>query len=285
MNRGLLRLTLIATVLVLGFVLCLAKKLEAKTYDFIFWYPGGEGTAAQAQPILTTFTDYLNQRTPDNIKFKPLYISDVTSGKKIIQSNKTSLGIISLPVYLESKELREVALLLQTLSLPEKNGTERFYLLTHKGASPSPYDSPVYSPRPYSSLFLKNVIFSNSPMMAAAKLVPTENIMGIIKKIGQDELKAYFLINSFEYETIKNLEALWAQNVTVESTSVPLPSAPLVVFPAPQSKHPFEIIIPILLTMHQDPEGSEILQTLRLHGFQKPDIQVYEKLEKSWLDR
>jgi hypothetical protein len=256
--------------------------LEAKVYPFIFWYPGGEGTALQAKPILTAFTDYLNARTPKDQKFRPQYISDVASGKKIIREKNVSVGIVSLPIYLESTELTKVKLLLQTLPLPEKNGTEHFYLLAHRNASLSPYDSAVYSPRPYPTAFLKNVIFSNNPAMASAKLIPTETILNTLKKVGQEELKAYILVNSFEYETVKHLDASWAQQLSVISISPPLPTSPMVIFHHHLLKNPLDNLIPILLKMPQDPEGKEILETLRLNGFKVPDLKIYQKWEKVW---
>jgi len=239
-----------------------ARNTLAQEYKMIFWYPGEAGTTVDAQGAIGPFFDYINQRiTPDKITGG--YFNNVPEGAAYIKSSRPAFGIISFAAYaMNDKALGPNTKLLQTLPLPSGKPYEN-YVVVGKGKPPLDWDGAIlHSKQPLTGEFISKFILNEK--VANLKVERIHNILPTLKNISAGTLKGGAILQPMEYFTLKSISQPWAKELTVWTTSPPVPSAPIVAFgeqPATQK------IKDILLKMGADPEAKEMLRTLRLKGF------------------
>ncbi len=103
----------------------LGNNAFCKTYEFMFFYPGGAGSKVEAQPFLDAFTTYLsNKIKPDSLT--GTYINDEATGISFMAVSKPAIAIISYPMWLKLKNKFPNAIeWFSTLPLPDGKNTEK----------------------------------------------------------------------------------------------------------------------------------------------------------------
>jgi len=252
-------------VLVIFVILSSRAFAEGQTLKMIFWYPGEAGSTTEAQSFIDTFFEYLNKEiAPYKISGK--YFNSTSEGLAYIKSDRPQLGIASLAAYTINKDkLGGAEILLQTLPLPDGAATEKM-VIVGKGPRPTDFNGVLFSKQPLTDRFVSEKIFAGA---YTPKVTVVRNIIPTLKEISSGEKKGGILLQPMEYYTLKKMSQPWTKELSLWYTSLPIPSAPLVIFNE-ISQQLKEKIKNTLLKMPGNPSGIAILNELRLAGFSTP---------------
>jgi hypothetical protein len=244
----------------------------AKNYTMVFWYPGEQGSTAEAEPVLTSFFDYLNKKLKGS-KFSGKYFNTTSSGIIYIKKTKPAFGIASAIALRENNgTLPAYNRIASTLPLPHGTISQQFTLV---GISPPegeettpPTKTTIYTSLPISMSFLKSKLFPD--LQGTISIQNTNTMLMTLKKIASSgDSSQVALLTPIEKFTIDQIKSEWAQSLKSLQTSHPIATAPLVYFgEKPEISNE---LVKVLAAMPADTEGKEILETLRLKGF-KPAI-------------
>lgn len=247
----------------------------------VFIYPGGEGSNEDAQPLLDLFCEQVKKNGGPSIKTE--YIPELDRAIKVIKNKSAHLGILSLDFYLEQNINNSFEILLSTHPINSKNSTERYYVLASETASPGENAKNLFVSRPLNEKFVKNILlkeFSSENI----HLETMPNLVPLLKMMGKGESGDYALVDSFEYDALKKISLEWAKNLKTVYTSPPVPASPLVLL-AKLPEKTEKAIINAFMKMSKSKEGEEILASLRLRGFTRPDkenhLAVLEAFSKA----
>jgi hypothetical protein len=250
----------------------------AKNHTLLLWYPGAEGSAEQAAPLLETWTDYLTQKGLP-VKIEAIYQNHpVDGGTDIIKKLKPAVGIISLEAFLYVSKKYPLTLLAQTRKQPAGDGSSQYLILQNKTAKES---DTLYLSEPLTEDFARNIVLHNSPAYRNLPLQYAKQILRTLKKIGSGELQGAALLNSYEEAVLSRMKTPWSTQLKKVASSPKLPAPPVVLFEKWQKDFPHEKFVSLLLEMEKDPEGMEILEELRMQGFMKPNTANYEVLRNN----
>ncbi len=251
----------------------------------IFVYPGGEGSAEEAQPFLDQFFEQIKKMGGPDISGS--YLPSLEEGIRTVQVGRHHIGILSLESYLKLKQQYSIDLFLATLPLNSTTPEERYFLLAQ--ASSDPIESKtglekIYLSRPMDPEFFGEILFPNFPLdkQVTFQLEVTPQLPITLKKVSQGEIEGMVLLDSFEYQGFKKLELEWTKNLRLSSVSNTVPSSPVVLFqtlPEAIKKNMEQSLIKLGSTG----EGRGILRNLRLRGFVKPSKQIYSDVEELFL--
>ena len=243
-----------------------AGTVEAAKMEFVFLYPGGQGSQEQAQPILDRFSEALKKASGGKIDASIKYFSNAQAGEQFIQTKKPAGGILAQHLFQEKGRSLQAQALLQTLQLPSGDGTNQYYLLSSADATlPASGPLKVFSPRPLSPTFVATKLFPGKNLQFEINATP--NVVGKLRKIGKGEEKGWVLLDQFEYTTISRLKSPWAKNLKTVANSQKIPSAPFVIFNANISPDQVKELKTALLKLSKDSGAKEALGLLRLKGF------------------
>jgi len=243
-------------------ILTISSGALAENIRMIFWYPGEAGSTELAQPALDLFFGYINSRTaPDKIDGR--YFNTVNDGLSFIRSASPKLGILSFAAFEENREkIGRVSILLKTLPLPGGKSLEQ-YVIVGKGEKPKSWNINLYSRQPLTAGFVNKYVL---PGTAAPKIAVVPAILPTLKEVSSGKMPGGVILQPIEFFTLKNLNQDWAKELKTWSTSPPVPTASLLLFG--DTLPVVEKIKTILLNMEKDPEGKDILNELRLKGFE-----------------
>lgn len=262
----------ISTYFTLSIVLLfhlLSGNAYAKEIKLIFFYPGGEGSEAQAQPILDEFALALKDASEGKIEAKIRYFSDLKEGSSYIESEKPAGGILSYDLFLSQGPHWQAKSILQTLQLPSSNGKDQYFLIGNKESQlPASGEIKVLSSRPLSASFVKEKLFPDTSL--DWNLIPTKNIVGKLRKLGmtnQPTENTWILLNQFEWSNLSRLRTAWVAGLKVMLESHQIPSAPFVLFDNALSDEEAQQLSKALTKMTKNPKAKKTLELLRIKGF------------------
>lgn len=234
----------------------------------IFFYPGGQGSQEQAQPLLDDFSQALSKASGGKIQAQISYISDLHEGKTFVQTQKPVAGILSLDVYYQEARPWNLLVLAKTLQLPAGDGTDQYFIVgSSRDTLPTSGSLKILSSRALDPGFVQKKLFSQLPLRLEVAFTP--NIVLQLRKIGRGETHDWVLLDQFEYNTISRSNADWAKHLKAAAQSPKVPSAPFVVFQNNLSQEQSGQLLNALLKLSRDPEAQPTLELLRLKGFQK----------------
>lgn len=218
----------------------------------IFVYPGGEGTAAQAQNLLNQFFEEIkNQGGP---ALSGEYYNDEKKAFATIKKGKADFAIVSLDFYQTHSDLLEKVL--STHPLESSSSSEVYTLLSNEEKI-----SQVYTTRNFSENFLKGIFKEKWP---EAPLVKSNSLFQSLKSLGNKEIQGAILLDSYEMASFKNLNFDWKKNLK-PTASAQTEGSPFVKIK--KSSQETQKIKEALLKLHQSESGKEILEELRLKSF------------------
>lgn len=242
-------------------ILALTTTAHARALKMIFWYPGGAGSTAEAQPIIDEFMKLLSAKLKtDTISGK--YFNTVDGGLAFIKGEKPVIGIVSFAAWIQNKEkLAGSSVLLATLPFPHGKSTERYQLV-------GPVDkiaagANIFSSEPLSMQFVRAELFSDIPQ--DAKLTQSSQLLMKLKDIGDGKLAAFAIITPAEAAVLEMISAAWAKGLKIVSKSKPIPTARVVLFDS--ASKDADKIKTALIAIGSDPASKEVLDEMRLKGF------------------
>lgn len=264
---GVMMKKIFLTVVLVSMFLAWTTNVLAASYNMIFWYPGEAGSTSEAAPVLTAFFDYVNKNLKgDSITGK--YFNSVSSGESFLRSSSPKFGIVSWITLQDNRsKIPAHNILVQTLPLPYGSSEDQFSVVGN--ASLTNWNGgdnlTIYSSVPVSLEFLKTRFALDIKGNATVK--PISGILGTLKKMaattGANEIA---LLTPMEKYTLDNMKSDWTKNIKELQKCKLIPSAQLIYF----GDRPLvtDAFLKILREMPNNPEGKEILETLRLKGFQ-----------------
>jgi len=257
----------------------------ADPLSMIFLYPGGEGSAQEAQPFLDAFTKKISDKGGPEIQ--AVYVNDLDDGLQQITQNKHTLGILSLEAYLKASSQRPFSPWLTTYPLASDGPYERYFLLGKNTEGEAEQGLlkggtwTIYNAKPVNNHFL-SLLFTDIPAEKPVSLeaMQTENILGILRKIASGELtNTCVLMDTYEYQSFKKISLDWTRDLRLISASKTIPASPLVLFGnLPQDQK--DKLEEVFLGMNKD--SKEILRGLRLKGFSPAQNTLYQEMSAAF---
>ena len=215
----------LAVTCFLWMVLTLRPAL-ADSVSFLFWYPGAEGSAEQAAPVLEAWSQYLvEQGLP--VTLTPVYSNLPIDQDPKLKKIKPAAAILSLEAYLSLSQQHSLTLLAQTRKQPSGDGSDSYTVLKNKSDTAI---EKVYLSEPLTEQFTRNILLRNAPNYRQLPLEYASQVIQKLKQVGQGKSNNAVLVNAYEAAVLKQMTAPWAQNLTVAVSSPQLPAPPVVVF-------------------------------------------------------
>jgi len=239
-----------------------------ESLDLVFYFPGGQGSQMEAQPILDSFSEGLEKASGGKIKAKVIYLRETQEGTRFIQNKKPAGGILALDVFYQKAQPWKAQVIAQTLQLPSGDGKDQYYLLGHKAQDlPTSGKLKVLASRPLLDNFVNQKLFPEQKFEMEIEASPV--LVSRLRKIGRGEEKGWVLLDNFEYTTISRLNSQWTKNIKPWASSQKVPSSPFVVFKDNLSPEIEAALQKALVKLSKDPAYQETLQLLRIKGFKK----------------
>jgi len=236
----------------------------AKSKRMLFWYPGGEGSSEDAQPILDAFSEYVNLKiAPDKIDCH--YINSQSEGLKYIKKKKPILLITSFAAQFQNKSIfKDAKVILRTLPLPTGK-SDLTYIIVKGCGTKFGNTLPVVSSESLTLPFIKTYFPKLNRNITVKQ---SENIFGKLKAISEGSSTTAIILNPMEAYTIKHLSSPWTKKIETFSKSTPIPSASVLALTP--SWNGIQRLKTTLISMNKNENGKNILEELRLKGFTNP---------------
>jgi len=258
-------------ILTVALISITTHSANAKASKMIFWYPGEAGSTSEAAPLLEEFSNYVKKKS--GIELEGTYINDVSKGIVFIKKQKPAFGIISHITLEENRTTLPppFTTVAWTKPLPDGKTTEQFSLVGYRVPESEetwtpPTNLTVLTSIPISIAYLKSTLFPNLTGNIMVKM--TNTILMTLKKMSTEaNPNQVALLTPMESYALKSMSAEWTTKLAELVKSKSIPTAALVSFQDDPRKA--DTLVKTLIDMSNDPEGKEILETLRLKGFAK----------------
>ncbi len=257
----------------LGLISCssligLTPQAQAKSKTLLLWYPGAAGQPEQVQPLLDTWTQYLESK---GITLQAKYLNGaVATDKQHVKKLKPSLAILTLEAYLNLKSQVSMTPLALTQPLASKNGRTQYTVFFNTQAGKT---GPLFLSEPLDQNFIKDYLL---PQYKEQSMEYTPQALFKLKQIAQGKQTGMVLLNAQETQTVHKLNADWKNNLSTHNSAQTIPTPVVVLFDKQAVNFPKENLTQTLVAMKQDPAGKEILAQLRLLGFMATDAEKYQ---------
>lgn len=245
-----------------------SAKAQAAPLKLLFFYPGGQGSQEAAQPLLDAFAESLKKASDGKIEATVTYLSDTQAGLDFIKTQKPGAAVLSLDAYEQYASGWGAKVIAKTLQLPSGDGSDRYFIVGKKGANlPASGPLTLLSARPFTADFVAKRLF---PQLSGLQISiqPLRNTVGALRGIGSGEKSDFLLLDQFEYTNVMRLKAAWVAGLGTVAESQKISSAPVVVFPGPNSAELGATLQKALVKLGADPAAQSTLQELRMKGFQ-----------------
>lgn len=253
---------------ILGWMLISFPVQAATTLEMIFLYPGGQGSSEQAQPLLDQFAEVLKTSSGGKLEAKVKYFSKIEEGETFLNAGKAAAGILAEDLFLEQGKKWQAKVLLRTQMLPSGDGKNQYVVLGPKNTVlPTSGEIALISSRPLNASYIKEQLFPQ--WNTSVQVKASSNVVGTLRKVGMGQDQAFVLLDQFEFANVSRLKTAWVAGLKELARSQTVPSAPLVVFGERLDAATRNQLKSALLKMGQQPQGKEVLNLLRLKGFQE----------------
>lgn len=233
--------------------------------QMVMMVSGGEGSTGEAAPYLDGLAAELTKNS--GLIFNIRYYPEKSVGMAALGS--AQLAIVSLDLLAEITKKQKIEILLATIPTQSNKAEEKYYLMSSKNADEQAKGDSIYFSKNYSPDFIRNFILKEAWMQKHA-IQTAGQVLPTLKKMAQNHVGGYVLLDSFEYASLKKLTFDWAQNLQTVYESPALPSAPLIALTANMPDK--EKIRQAFL----DLKNPEILGILRLRGFKAANPDDYK---------
>ncbi len=260
--------------LILGYV---ASAHAQSPLSLVFFYPGGQGSPQEAQPLLDEFAAGLEKASDNQFEITIHYLQDSQDGIAQIQKSSVTAGIVASDFYYQNSQQTQgspfkMEVLARTLQLPSADGTEQYFLIGPQEQNlPTSGSLSLQSSRPLDSTWLKQQVF---PKLNSLTLEDQAHpaLVSYLRKMGTAPGNGthWVLLDAFEWNNIRKLSAPWAKTLKVYAESEKVPSAPFVVFNSQLTPEQKAVLLKALLKLTQDSQYRSTLEALRLKGFKAP---------------
>jgi ABC-type phosphate/phosphonate transport system substrate-binding protein len=261
--------------------IALASPALAET-KLLICYPGAPGDTKQAQPTMNALAEELTKRWGIADATTAVYVNDLDEGKKILDEQKPSFGILSLSTWVAWKK-SGVPMKLIATGTRAKKPTQRYHVVVPKSGSAKSLGDlkgkKVPSNHAADERFVREVIFDGAP---ETKDVTFEQkpllVLRSLRKCAKGEVDAV-LIDDDQLAFLNNPEAGMGAvmaDLRVLWSSKELPLAAVVAFGDTSSERT-EAMKKALFALPK-----AMLDEIQSTGFVDPESPAYEAAEKAY---
>ncbi|MBI4237912.1 MAG: hypothetical protein HY696_05775 [Deltaproteobacteria bacterium] len=250
--------------LIYGLSFGIAHSARAAEHAFIFWYPGGGGNTAQAQPLLDQFAAYLGSKT-SNVTWHAKYFGNVESGLQFARAGRPSFGIVSYLMYAQYGQALGMQRILTAVPLAHGKAEESWHFVEGQ-CDETPAPLIIYMSEPL-TLAMIHQDFPNQKLERAgqpAKLQTTGNLLGMLKQIAAGSCHAA-IVSEREWHGVSRTS--WARDLHSTVSNTTHPAALVVRFTGATSESATKTE-ETLRGMSGNVQGKAILTELQLKGFE-----------------
>lgn len=244
--------------------------------------PGYPGSTEQAQPTMDEFSAHTSQVSGwSEAALGAVYYNDLAEGLARLEQADAVLALVPSPFYLEYADRLDLRPILEAVSV--ERSPETWTLVTGKGAvsGPESLDGWVITGREgYSTTFVRNVALDGwGAIPDTADVVYSVRTVSALRKASRGEPVAVLL----DGEQTAALEGLpFASDLERVFESASLPPSLLCVIKDRLAPEKIDELTRGLARMSSNKTGREILQQMRLTGFEPVDEAEIARIRKPW---
>ncbi|MBD3869556.1 MAG: PhnD/SsuA/transferrin family substrate-binding protein [Acidobacteria bacterium] len=244
----------------------------------VFCAPGYPGNTAEAQPTMDHFASGLNSATG----WKPgtltaVYHESGSAGVERLSSSDAAVAIVSLPFYLKHRDELALEPLLAAVATDGGEGT--WSLVAAKGKLSGPGDLagwtvtglPAYLP----ALVRGPVLSGWGELPENMTIQFTSRALSALRKASRGETVAV-LLDVPQIEALSSLP--FGESLEVVHTSGPLPGSVLCSVGGRLPEARQVELVNALLAMGKAPEGTQLLESIRLERFEKVNLEKINRI-------
>lgn len=250
-------------VLMMAFLLGLVTPAHAEARRFVFWYPGGAGSTALAQPVMDLFAAYLQQHTGQ--PWQAIYFQGLQDGQHYAKTRRPSFGIVSHVVQQRYGNTLQLRPLLATRPAPHGKTKEARFLVRSRCTAESAPILYVAEPTSLAQLQRDFAAETVQQLGSGLKIVATQQLLEMVKGNAAGQCH-HVLLNEREWATVQQLKIPWAQGLQAIKSARSTPTPRVVQFGTVDSSLVSQVR-GALQSMANDAEGQQILEELHLVGF------------------
>lgn len=250
-------------LLLLAVLLPLPSHAGGKSLDFALIQPGQPGSPAEAEPVLSAFSSYLEKRLGGGIAVRGTYLNDLEAARKALAKGRPAWGIVTLGVYAQEPWT------MTPIASTRPGGADREqWRLLAPGAAPKEWRQ-VKGPVRGTVLQTKEagacLLFGTELARLPFRLEGTAEPLKALRAAASGQGAA--VVDEVQWKALQKLPLL--RKLSVAHTSPEIPTSPVVWFgtPGPEA----ERLAKVLLGMGEDPEAAGLLRLLQTEGFGPPE--------------
>lgn len=234
-----------------------------KSLDYVLVQPGQPGTPAEAEPVLSALSSYLEKKLGGGAKVRGKYLNDLPAARKALAKGGPAWGIVTLGVYMQEPwPMTPIA-----STRPGGSDRDQWRLLAST-AAPKEWrklKGPVRGTVLQSPKAAACLLFGTEIQVLPFKVEGTAEPLKGLRAAASGEGAA--VVDALQWKALQKLPLL--RKLQVVHTSPEIPTAPVVWFgrPGPQA----ERLGKILMGMGADPEAAPLLRLLQTEGFGPPE--------------
>ncbi|MCB1215013.1 MAG: hypothetical protein KDK66_05995 [Deltaproteobacteria bacterium] len=251
------------SLILITLILSQASYLKAQE-QWIFFYPGTQGNAEEAAPLMEAFSQDLQQASDGKIQFQASYENQGKEGLTKILHKKPSLVLVAGDWYESQSSLQVFPLLAQAKLLGDSPNQETFYFLCKKPLKSQTQKIKVYTQKDFAPGFLEKKL---EPLGLNLEVSLVEHPLATLKKIAASDNPEYFLADEVTYQNLKNLKAPWLQQLSTQDPTLKIPAPKLLALQTLPDKK-IKQINKALEKISKSSQAQESLNLLRLQGFE-----------------
>lgn len=286
----------LAALAALGGLSASAQDASRPGPGLVVCYPNAPGSTEQARPVMERLGAHLTWRTGFDVQ--PIYTNDAAQARRWIDEQRPRFAILSLALYLRWRE--ELSLAVVAQSERGHASTERYHLVVAQGSparsladlkagiggkKPVIWSSHLDDPRFVTRVVLEGALEVTTDDTGDARGVVTAQPLRALRrmKAGEDfegQPVDAVLLEDAAWNELQKI-ATFREGLRAIHASPPLPTPPVVSIGAVDPGD-VERLRQALVSMHEQPEGRELLTTLQVTGFTAPNPAALQAAEAAY---
>ena len=257
--------------------------------------PNSPGNPDSARPVMERFGAYLTPRlgTP----CQPVYFNRTAAAREWLDKEGPRFAILSLDLYLRWRE--ELGLV--AIAQAERHGeaSERLHVVVRAESShrqladllPAALGRPavIWSSHLEDPRYTTRVVFQGALRVEGdggeVKVLPTHQPLKLLRRLkeGQpfeDQPVDAVVVDDAAWKALQEVPSL-AGSLRELCATEPLPTPPVVAFPRASAEERAKLV-EVLLSMREAEPGQELLSTLQVTGFRRPDEAALQAAADRW---
>jgi hypothetical protein len=269
-------------LLVCASLLCVVSVYASEPITIVACAPGYPGDTEQAQPTMDDLAALLGKAMelePD--RMSAVYHSDLTAGLARLAQTDAAVALVPLPFFLRYREQLKLRPIAQ--AHPISGATEVWSLVAGRGALKGPSSLAgweVTGMPGYAPAFVRKVALADWGTVPDEVPVSfTARAVSALRKAAAGD-KLAVLLDSTQTEALPALP--FSKDLEVVASSHPLPASLVCAVGDRLAENDAAKLVRALLGLGETESGRDLLVTLRMTEFHKPDMNAIGQAERAF---